>query len=148
MASRKPAWIIQRRVRETSAGDSGMALLRGSRACSIRSRMAGLFSTGFSCWLPRARRRAPSMELGVTAAAPKANTAATTVKNTTMIRTNCIVTTLNLNPDDLTDHKISYRLQRNTEHQERMTDRVREERMNETGIQTRHHGDNDRRHTH
>ena len=45
----------------------------------------GLF-LGLGGWPPRARRRAPSTELGVTAAAPKAKTTSATVTNTTMVR--------------------------------------------------------------
>ena len=45
----------------------------------------GLF-LGLQRCPPRARRRAPSTELGVTTAAPKANTTSTTVTNTTMVR--------------------------------------------------------------
>ena len=53
MASRNPAWMSHLRVRETSAGDSGIALLSGSRACSIRSRICRLVSTGWVCWPPK-----------------------------------------------------------------------------------------------
>ena len=64
-----------------------MALLRGSSACSMRS---FTFRTGFSgawaVWPPRARKRAPSTELGVTAAAPNENATSTTVTNTTMVK--------------------------------------------------------------
>src|SRR5580704_7123310 len=113
MASRSPAWMSQRRVRETSAGESGRALLIGSIACSKRSRNAGLFSGCWVCCPPRARNRAPRTELGVTAAAPKAKIAPTTVTNTTT--TSRIGSmTLDLNPDDLADHEISNRLQRNS----------------------------------
>ena len=47
----------------------------------------GLVLRPCCCCPPRARKRAPSTELGVTTAAPKAKTAITTVTNTTMIRT-------------------------------------------------------------
>ena len=73
------------RVRETSAGDSGIALLMGSSACSMRSRMAGLFSACRDCTLPRARRRAPRTDPGLTTAAPKKKTAPATA--TKMITT-------------------------------------------------------------
>jgi hypothetical protein len=41
-------------------------------------------------WLPRARKRAPSTELGVIAAAPKANTTSTMVTNTMIVSINGI----------------------------------------------------------
>ena len=64
-----------------------MALLMGSRACSSRSlTLSADFSGAWTGCPPRERRRAPSTELGVTTAAPKANTTSTTVTNMTMVR--------------------------------------------------------------
>ena len=60
----------------------------------MRSRIAGLFSAACGCCPPRARSRAPSTELGVTTAAPKAKTAITTVTNTTMIKSSDITDSL------------------------------------------------------
>src|SRR5580693_1974017 len=125
MASRNPACISQWRVRDTSAGESGIALLIGPRVCSMRSRIAGLFSGCRGCWLPKARRRAPSTELGVTTAAPKAKTAATTVRNTTITRAkDGVITGLHLNPDDFSDHKVSDRLQRDSRDQQKVADGI------------------------
>ena len=47
-------------------------------------------SCTWALWPPRARKRAPSTELGVMTAAPKENTTSTTVTNTTMVRINGI----------------------------------------------------------
>ena len=64
----------------TSLGDSGIALLRGSRACSSRSLNAG-FSLGSTRCQPRARRREPRTDEGAYAAAPKEKTTSTMVRN-------------------------------------------------------------------
>src|SRR5579863_1943795 len=118
--------MSQARVRETSAGESGIALLSGSRACSMRSRIAGFCS---SCGrVPSARRRAPSTDVGVTTAAPKKNTTSTTVTVTTMVRMRGNISfylnskpklrllKLHLDLDDLPDYKIADRLQSNARH--------------------------------
>src|SRR5271165_6881443 len=116
--------MSQARVRETSEGESGMALLMGSSACSMRSRT---FIAGFSWanegWPPRARKRAPSTEPGVTAAAPKAKTTTRTVTKTTMVRINGIVqpeceklSYLNLN--NLANHEVTHGLQGDAGHQQ------------------------------
>src|SRR5258707_4697496 len=98
------------RVRVVSGGESGRALLSGSSACSIRSRSEALFST-CCCCPPRARKRAPRTELGVTIAVPKAKTAIATVTNTTTPKNKSSMTYLDLYPNNLSDHEISDRLQ-------------------------------------
>src|SRR5580658_1042571 len=124
----------------------------GSSACSMRSRMAGLFSVCCCCCCPpRARRRAPSTELGLNAAAPKAKTAPTTVTNTTTtkIRGNMnLPAHLNLDPYDFADHKISNCLQRDSGDQQGVSNRVRKQRLNEAGIEHQHDRNNNRRHAH
>src|SRR5579864_4045256 len=155
MASRSPAWIIQARVRETSAVESGMALLSGSMACSIRSLRPGLASL-VCCCPPRARKRAPRTELGVTTAAPKKKTTITMVTNTTIVKIRGNIDTpasldlllSNLDPDDLPDHEISHRLQSDPADQQRVADGIGKERLNEGRIERHHDHHNDRRHTH
>src|SRR5713226_933592 len=132
-----------------------MALLIGSSACSMRSRIDILFSTGCCC-PPSARSRAPSTELGVTTAAPKARTAITTVTNTTTTKIRGSIPKpvylnlfyLNLDPDDLADHEISNGLQSDPGDQQHVSDRVREERANESRIQYQHDRDDNGRHPH
>src|SRR5579863_2134555 len=139
--------MSQRRVRDTSEGESGIALLSGSRACSMRSRIAGRFSAGWACWLPRARKRAPRTELGVTAAAPKAKTPMTTVMKITM-SSKGITGSLNLNTNDLAYHEISNGLQRDSGDEQRVADRIFKQRVDESAIQKQHRANNDRGHPH
>src|SRR3954454_12777520 len=140
--------MSQRRVRETSAGDSGIALLMGSSACSMRSRRAGLFSACRDCTLPRARRRAPRTDPGLTTAAPKKKTAlATATKMITTINRGDIGV-LYLDPDNLPDHEITDGLQGDSRNQKNMADGIREERVNKGGIQHQHQSNDDRRHAH
>src|SRR6266567_9495015 len=116
----------------------------------MRSRIDILFSTGCCC-PPSARSRAPSTELGVTTAAPKARTAITTVTNTTTTKIRGSISKpvyLNLDPDDLADHEISNGLQSNPGDQQHVSDRVREQRTNEAGIEHEHHRDDDGGHAH
>src|SRR5271165_749802 len=150
MASRSPAWISHARVRETSAVERGIALLSGSMACSIRSLRAGLASAVCGC-PPRARKRAPRTELGVTSAAPMKKTTNTMVTNTTIakIRSNIDPpASLNLDPDDLPDHEISDRLQSDPADQQHVADGIGEERANEGRIERHHDRDDNRRHCH
>src|SRR5579871_5776026 len=137
-------------VRETSAGESGIAFPRGSSACSIRSRRAGLFSAGCVCCPPRARRRAPSTEPGVTMAAPKANTASTTVTKTMMTVSSGVInkTCSNPNPDNLPDHEISHRLQTDSGYQQGVANWISKQWMDEITIDGQHHDHNDGRHSH
>src|ERR1700731_4124251 len=81
--SRYPAWINQARVCETSGGETGKARLNGSRACFMRSGMAGLVWVLGRCH-PISRRRDPSTDEGATEAAPKANTITTMVRKAKM----------------------------------------------------------------
>src|SRR5580698_5719939 len=140
------------RVRETSDGDIGIALLMGSSACSRRSFSftAGFSGACVSC-PPRARRRAPSTELGVTTAAPKANTTATTVTNITIAKIiNGILIPVRsyLNLNNLADYKVSNGLQGNTDYQQSVSNRIIKERPDELRTEhgkNCHHG---RRHPH
>src|ERR1700683_46151 len=131
-----------------------MALLRGSRACSMRSIT---LAAGFSCamveWPPRARKRAPSTEPGVTAAAPKANTTSTTVTNTTMVKINGMVqpewkrsSYLKLN--DLANHEITHGLQRDTDHQQSVADGIIKKRLDEIRTEDEKNRDHCRWHGH
>src|SRR5580704_6254973 len=114
----------------------------------MRSRRAGLFSTS-GCCPPRARRRAPSTEVGVTTAAPKAKTASTMVTKTTKTNSRgSMLIYLNLDPDDLSDHEISNRLQSDPGDQQKVSDRVREQRANETRIEHEHDRYDNGRHAH
>src|SRR5271168_232770 len=116
---RYPAWMSQRRVCETSAGESGKARLRGSRACCTRSRMAGPGSVLGRCQ-PISRRREPSTEDGAMAAAPKANTITTTVRKamsanisgSDMLEASSENSSLHLDPDNSANKKVSECLQR------------------------------------
>src|SRR5580704_15551892 len=150
MASRNPAWISHARVRETSAGESGMALLSGSSACSIRSRKAGFTSSG-CCRPPSARKRAPSTELGLATAAPNENTASTTVRKTTIASNGSSIFKtcfLNLNPDDPADHKISNRLQRDAGHHQGVPDGIVKQRLHKIRTENQQDAHHDRRHRH
>src|ERR1700737_4841814 len=89
-ASRYPAWISQTRVCETSVGETGKARLNGSRACCMRSRMAGLVWVLGRCH-PISRKREQSTDEGATEAAPKANTITTMVRNAKMERASASV---------------------------------------------------------
>src|SRR5271156_836412 len=134
-----------------------MALLRGSSACSKRS---FIFIAGFSVACnpcpPRARRRAPSTELGVTTAAPKANTTSTTVTNTTIARIIdgmvCLASlepeSLDLDLNNLPDHEIANGLQRNTHYEQSMANRIVEKRANKFRAEDRENGHHGRRHGH
>src|SRR5208337_4718740 len=115
-----------------------MALLSGSRACSMRS---FTFIVGAS-WVwtacpPKARNLAPSTELGVTTAAAKEKTTSTTVTNTTMVNIKGIVIPESLSlrlhkaPGsqssylklyDLSDYEIANGLQSDAGHQQSMAD--------------------------
>src|SRR3981081_4898704 len=88
--SRYPAWISHARVCETSVGETGKARLKGSRACFMRSRMAGLVWALGRCQ-PISRRRDPSTDEGATDAAPKANTITTMVRKAKMERASASV---------------------------------------------------------
>src|SRR5271165_190553 len=146
--------MSQARVRETSEGESGMALLMGSSACSMRSRT---FIAGFSWanegWPPRARKRAPSTEPGVTAAAPKAKTTSTTVTKTTMVRINGIVqpeceklSYLNLN--NLANHEVTHGLQGDAGHQQGMANGIVKKRFDELRAEDGENGHHGWRHGH
>src|SRR5581483_8020815 len=111
------------RVRDTSAGDNGRALLRGSRACSSRSLIAGLGGACTRCCCqPKDRSREPSTDDGATAAAPKEKTTSATV--TKMITASTVAILSNLNADNLLDHEIPNGLKRNSGHHQGMPDRI------------------------
>src|SRR5579862_8159757 len=125
-----------------------MALLSGSSACSMRSFIfaPGLGAAVAACPASE-RNRAPSTEFGVTMAAPKANTTAATVMKMTIVRISSGIC-LHLNPDDLTDHEITDRLQRNAHHDQKVSDGVIKERTHELRAEQIKHQNHDRRHGH
>src|SRR5262245_35957025 len=99
--------MSQERVRETSAGESGSALLNGSSTWSMRSLNDGFSgTTGRST--PRDLRRAASNEEGAYAAAANENTAIATAANMMMDISN-IASDLNLN--NPSNYKVSDCLQ-------------------------------------
>src|SRR5271167_1722469 len=124
----------------------------GSRACSSRSLT---LTTGFAgVWTgcpPRARRRAPNTELGVTTAAPKANTTSTTVTNTTMVRISrgiLYLIWLNLNLNNLSNHEISDGLQRNGAHKQDVAKGIMKKRLDKVRTEYEENGHDRRRHGH
>src|SRR5215510_3888921 len=137
--------MSQERVRFESSGESGSALLSGSRACSMRSLMAG-----FSCTCGRfqlsERKRDPMIDEGAYAAAPNAKTASAMVTKIRIANTAAIVS--DLDPDDLANDEIADRLQANADHQHGMANRIAEQRLDEHRVHEIHAHHDDGRHAH
>jgi len=101
---------------------------------------------------PSDRKRSPSTESGVDAAAPKRKMTATTVRKTMMATTISMILVLNqlshLNLNNLPNYKVSNRLQCDPCSDESVTNRVREQRTNEARVHDEQHNDNQRRKHH
>jgi hypothetical protein len=119
-----------------SAGESGIALLNGLSACSIRSLM-GAFSASVGRCHPKDRNRAPSTEEGITTAAPKEKTTTATVMNTTIVSANAMC--LNLYCDDSANYKITDGLQSHAYHHQNVTQRLGKQRTDEARIHQKHY---------
>src|SRR5229473_2211251 len=152
--SRYPAWINQARVFETLVGETGKARLSGSRACCMRSRMAG-FAWALGRCQPISRRRDPSTEEGATVAAPKANTITAIVRNTKMESASAMNQTLfirpcssNLDPDNFANDKVAHRLQRDATDDQGVSYRVGEKRADEPRVEDEHGDHNGGRQRH
>src|ERR1051325_7571670 len=135
--------MSQPRALETSAGERGNALLSGSSACSMRSRIGGFSGSGSPCH-PRARKRVPRTDEGANAAAAKENTATTIVTNT-IIASPSGDMNLNLYTNYLANPKITDRLQRNAADHQRMSKGIGKQWTNKTRTHEEHYHHDDRR---
>src|SRR5579872_7371437 len=133
------------RVRDTSSGDLGSALLSGSSACSSLSLIAGL-SSSCSFVNPSERRREPITDEGANAAAPKANTAVAMVRNSTAASIVSITSHLDLN--DFADQEKADRLQDHAHHNQHVSNRIAEQGLDKVRVHYFHDQHDDRRQCH
>src|SRR5215469_2681696 len=140
---RYPACISQARDLLASAGESGIALLSGPKACSILS-LKGAFSR-FACRDPKDRNRAPSTDVGMTTAAAKENTTAVTVRKT---RIDNVSSISDLDGDNPSNHKIADGLQTYADHYQNVSQWFGKKGPNEAGTHHLHDYDDQRRQTH
>src|SRR5690242_4781056 len=118
-----------------SAGESGMALLKGLSACSILS-LIGAFSSCPCGRVPNDRKRAPSTEVGMTRADTKEKTISAKVMKTSIGSASFIS---DLNRDHSTKHEIAHRVQRIPNHNQAVSLLFCVQGPDEAGIHYLHH---------